>query len=658
MAPSHASAGDLPPFGPAGAGRNGALTEDAASDAWARFPDVRPAPRRVGHRDCETAMSVLVRLSLANGMRDVGHLLRSTPHLRIKQVLNRETRIEVAARLSGFDASGIDAATPTRMTGGQMSVAGVAFSRRGTLPGRTCPACIGKDLQAFSSERIDLRAYRRGWWQVPSISTCPTHGVGLVAACGGCGHALDERVPVGRCRCGAARLPDTAVARDACRHDAWLLGRLGFAPVIVHRQLDAMPPDVAAELCRILGSSAMDERAGSGRQTDAARLAEARSLGWRILLAGDAELERVLDEIVVRNRSRGSVCNTGYGGLHRFLTLNTDPALEPVRDQVLAHARSNVGLSGARARLFGRAVVDGERLSLTQAAKIVGVAESLLANILVALDPDFQLAPSGPTLLDRVQLLGAKDAVQGTMRSTEMKAVLGFDRHMMGLAIERGSLRCLIPPAPGHFGLVWRNDVGRIARLFDRVPVVPTAGLLAPAPFAKAGGVAGAEVMVGVVEGRLLPAGRRQDVAGFQGLLFDPASASELWPVLRGEMPRRRLAEALGWMPQTISELQRRRLLKAEGFEAVRMDAVKSFRSRYASAEEARGWLESPPRGTGPMHALLRAVCGQPVVTGKGVTAFWPRFSMAAKLRPLMRAGANIHAIGFGSRDYPRNRHS
>lgn len=603
-------------------------------------------------------MSVLVRLALANEMRDVGHLLRSTPHLRVKQVLNRERRIEVAARLSGFDASGIDAATPTRMTGGQMSVAGVDFNRRGTRPGRTCPACIADDLDTFASERIDLRPYRRGWWQVPSISTCPAHGVGIVAACGRCGHALDEGMPVGRCRCGAGHIQEVVIGRDACHHDAWLLGRLGFAPRIEQPRLDAMPPDVAAELCRILGSSAIDERAGSGRHADARRLAETRTLGWRILEGGEPELERTLEEIVVRNRSRGRVCNTAYGDLHRFLTLNTDPALDPVRDQILAHARSNVGLGGARARLFGRAVVDGERLSVVQGAKVLGVAETFLANVLLALDRNFQVATSGSTLLDRAQLLGAKEALQGTMRTTEMKAVLGFDRAMMKLAIERGWLECLIYPSPGHFGLVWRRDVARISRLFARVPVVANDGLLPPAPFARLGGVAAAEILAGVVERKLQPAGRRRDIAGFEGLLFHPASAVGLWAALRGEMPRRRLAEALEWMPGTIQELQRRKLLKVEGFDAVRMDALASFRSRYTAADEASAWLESPPRGTWRMHALLREVCGPPTVGGPNVTAFWPRLTMAATLRPLMRADANIHAIGFGSRNYPRNRRS
>ncbi|MDQ2892868.1 MAG: hypothetical protein M3R64_07245 [Pseudomonadota bacterium] len=218
---------------------------------------------------------------------------------------------------------------------------------------------------------------------------------------------------------------------------------------------------------------------------------------------GDEALERTLDEIVVRNRSRGSVCNTAYGSLHRFLTMNADAALDPV---------------------------------------------------------------------------------------------------------------------------------------------------LAPAPFARLGGVAAAQILAGVVERKLKPAGRRRDIAGFHGLLFDPAAAGGLCAVLRGEMPRLRLAEALGWMPGTIPELQRRKLLKVEGYEAVPMEAVTSFRSRYAAADEACAWLESPPRGTLGMHTMLRELCGRPTVAGKRITAFWPRSSMAAKLRPLMRADANIHAIGVGKR--------
>ncbi len=623
-----------------------------------QFLNVGPAPRKVGPRDNETATSLLVRLASANGMRDVEHLLRSTPRLCIDQVRNRKSKIEVAARLSGFDASVIDAATPILTGSSHISVAGVKFNRIGVRLGRACPACIAQDLEIFASERTDLRAFRRGWWQVPSIWTCPAHEVSLVADCNDCGQALDEQRPVGTCRCGERHLPKTVVSPDACQHDAWLLGRLGLARRIENPMLDAMPPNVAAELCRILGNAAVDEKAGNGRHTDVRLLAEVRSLGWVILQGGHAELERTLDKIVIRNRERGRICDAAYGSLQYFLALNADPALDSVRDQILAHARSNIALDGKRGRLFGCAVVDGERLSLFQGSKTLAVSAPLLADVLLALNPDFKVSTAGSALLDRRQFLGAKKALQDTMRTSEMKLVLGFNQLMMEAAIKQGLLQCLIEPSQRLFGLVWRRDVTRISNLFKLLPVVAADGLLSPTAIARAGKVGLSEIMVGVVEGCLRPAGRRPDLVGFHGLLFDPAVAVDLWLVLRGQISRRRLMYALGWMPRTITELQRRNLLEVVGLHAVRIDAVKSFRSKYATADEVFSWLENPPSGAQRLHALLRKFCGPPTVAGNGVTAFWPRSLLAAELRPLLRPSANIHAIGFESADYPRNRSS
>ncbi len=98
-------------------------------------------------------MSILDRLALANGMRDVSQFLRSTPHLRIKQGPKLEQRIAVATRLSEFDASEIGAATSTRMTGGRMSVASFNFNYRVTRPGQTCPPASGETWR--TSNRSD-----------------------------------------------------------------------------------------------------------------------------------------------------------------------------------------------------------------------------------------------------------------------------------------------------------------------------------------------------------------------------------------------------------------------------------------------------------------------------------------------------------------------
>jgi hypothetical protein len=627
-----------------------------ANDPWMQFPDVQRAPRTVGHREGETAVSILVRLSTANGMRDMNHLLKSTPYLRIGQVSTRETRIEAAARMSGLPAPAIDAATPTVIGSHHMAVAGEVFNHRGTMFGRTCPSCISGDLDAYDAEPVLQRAYRRGWWQVPSISTCPLHGVGLIGACYSCGHPLDERLAVGSCRCGVRDFKQHAVAADDCVHDAWLLGRLGLATQVKHQHLDNMQPAVAAELCRILGSSAKGERVKSGKSADARSLVEARSLGWRIMQGGEAELERTLDAIVVRNQSRGSVCNTSYDGLNRFLTKYSDPALNAVRSQILSHARSNIGLEGGRARMFGRAILDGERLSLTQGAKILGVSDNMLANVLNALEPNAQMNAAGPKLLDRDQLVAARNALQKTMRSCEAKKILGFEKRVMDFAIERGLLDCLMPQSRGHAGLISRQSVARILSAFNNFPVVANPELLDPASLARLGDVTQAEVLMGVVEGKLRPIGRSEAVAGFRALRFQPTCAETLCELLLEKISRLRVADALGWMARTIMALQSRHLLDINSGEAVGLPALASFRREYATAKEAAGWLLKPPRDAVVLHRLLKRTCGLPAMSGSEITAFWRRSLMAAKLRPLMRTDANIHAIGFGSDDWLRNR--
>lgn len=618
---------------------------------WNQFPEVRRAPRVVGHRNGETAVSILVRLAMANRMRDYRHLLRSTPHLRIKQVNNRDRRIEVAARLSGFEAHAIAAATPTRMTGQWMSVAGFVFNRFGTRPGRTCPDCVAADRDAFVEERPELRPYRRGWWQVPAITTCPQHRVTLVARCGGCGEPFDERVPIGRCVCGNAGMQGVRVDDEACIHDRWLLGRLGLAPAVSHPFLDALPHGTATEFCRVLGRSGLGERVKTANSDTPDRLAEARSAGWRILEEGYHGLERAFDEMIERNHVSGSVCNTSYGHLHRFLTMNTDPALDGVRGLLAEHAKVNVGLNGSRARLFGRVVIDGEKVSIVQGAKILGVSDSYLASVLSTIDPEFRLVQAGPTLIDRSQLLAARDVFTGTMRSSEVQRVLGVDKRFMVAARESGALEYAVPSSAGNFGLIWRHSVQRLLRLFERPPVTTKGRFIDGLLLARCGRVSAQELMLAVVTGRLKPVGRRKDRTGFTSLLFDPAIAGDLAVRLRGVTTRTDAMTRLGWMPGTIMELQRCGLVEANTAHRVALKDLAAVRERYVTANEMSGWLKEKPGTIYALHDLVRRWCGPPIISGKAITAFWPRAQAAARLRSLMADGANIQPTGFGFDD-------
>lgn len=625
------------------------MTEaDPTSKSWTLFPDVVPAPRVVGRRHGETAMSLLVRLGVANRMRDVRHLLKSTPHLRIGWIKNREGRIEVASRLSGFDVKEIAAATPVRMTGSHINVNNVVFNRAGTLPGRACPACIENDLDEFMCEFEAVRPYRRGWWQVPAVSTCPWHRTALETACGNCGQPLDERIPARQCRCGMLMLRKAQLTSESCAHDAWLLGRLGLGSAVDFPLLDALPLDVAAELCRVLGAAIRGERLRGARTETALSLAETRSTGWLTLQGGPAELEQVFDRIIARDRADGSVCKTSYSGLHRFLTLNRTSTLDWLRDLMLAHVKANVGLSGSRARLFGATVVDGKMISLTQGAKLLGVSKEPLSRLLLAVDPDFVKAERGPTLLSQAQLTAARKAIDGSVRSPEAKRVLGFDKIDMRFAIDTGLLNYVLPPTRTSLGLVCRQGVRTLNRTFCKPPFHDGAGLLDTAALSRSAGVTRTEVMLAVARGYLEPVGRRHGVAGYPALLFALSAATNLRITLRNQVSKFRAHAELGWMPRTISALQERGLMEDSGFKNVDLAALARFRADYASAEEAVVWFAQPPASLWALHFLLRQQCGEPIITGSGITAFWNRSEMFAKLGPLLRADAKSDAIGFG----------
>ncbi|HET9639611.1 MAG TPA: TniQ family protein [Allosphingosinicella sp.] len=626
------------------------MTDYAAPPSWTVFPDVRRAPRLAGHRNGETAASILVRLARANGMRNVGHLLRSTPHLRSYHVLNRDHRIEVAARLSGFDAEEIASATPKRMTYRSVSFNGELFQHSGSRPGRLCPVCIEEDLEFYQDKVPDLRAFRRGWWQIPSITTCPMHDTVLVSSCEHCGSGYDEKLPVTRCKCGAAVSRGQMVDPDNCMHDAWLLGRLGIGPAIKSPFLDGMPLGTAAELCRIVGKAMSKEpRRGPDRE-DNVYLAEMRTRGWHELAGGLPLIERLLDAIVDRERGRRRYCNTSYAGLHPFLTHNRCTSLDPVRELLTAHAVKNLGLSNSGARLFGRETFEGDRVSIPRAADALKICESRLIALLTATHPTSSVAALDSGLLDWSEFVSLRDILRNSIRTSAAKLLLGFDDRLFRAASNAGLLEFLVPVS-GSFGLVRRGSVDALLRTFARPPIASGDELLDPKGFKQVARVSIADLMLAVAFGHLHPRGRRRDRKGFPGLLFRAEDALNLPLVIRGDMVKKGCArKELGWLIETFSALRAKGLLEVDAGPMVSMTAIRKFRRNFAAPVEAYAWLAAPMSFLSFCH-MLRRKCGQPVVAGTAVTPFWDRSQLADALAPFMKADAIIHATGFGALD-------
>lgn len=630
-------------------------TELAHVGAEPRFPHARPLPRLVRHRSEETARSILVRIALANGMRNVRHLFKASPGVLVQHVVGREARVELASKLSGFDAAEISANTPIVMTGSHISVAGFVFNRHYGKPGRLCPACVEEDLERFADEREDLRAFRRGWWQLPSITTCPRHRVTMVSRCGTCSAPLDQDRQVRSCSCGHADIRGEEVAADACDHDPWLIGRVGLGPVVEHPLLDAMHPDRASELCRFLGLSMEGEMVRGARHYEPLALAEARSRGWSVLRDGEPGLLRALDKLADRGRGFGTVCNTGYGSLNRFLTHYDAPDLDRIRAMVAEHASSNVALHGAT--LFGRAVTGAVKISTGQAARLLKVSESFVRNILSATDAQAAPLAAGPVLLDGAQFLRVKEVLRTTMRTPEAADALGFDVPMMRTAVEEGLLEIVVPTSKSSFGLVGRASVAKLMRCFG-VSLTRRDDLLDCKALARLAKVSLADVMISVARGHITPAGRIEDEPGLLGLRFQTEDASfDFHLQLHRRALKERVCAELGWRVDTVPKLIKVGALKAD-FLFIEIDELARFREQYASSSEAAEWLVDPPAHVRTLNRLLRERCGAPVVSGVGMTLFWKRSVLARGLGQLMSPDAKIYAIGFGSRHWIRNRFS
>ena len=578
-------------------------------------------------------------------MRDVGHLLRSTPHLSAKRVLNRQHRIELAARLSGFDVAQIASSTPKRMTYRTAHVAGEAFNMAKPRAGRLCPACVEQDFASNEEKRRELRPYRRDWWQVPAITTCPFHATILVSACPHCDGGYDELLPTGRCGCGHAIAPVAPV--PDCAHDAWLLGRLGIWPTTMSPLLDAMPPDTAAELCRIVGKAIAREPFRGASREQPAYVAEMRSRGWRLLNGGLPAFERLLDEIVELQKGRGRYCNTSYAGIHPFLTRNNCASLDGLRSLLAVHAGRSLGLGGSRARLFNRLAFDGDHVSVARAADATGLSEPRLLALLAAIEPDCVATVASTSLMSRGGFISIRDALANSIRSSDARALLGFTPRMFDAASDAGLFDYLLP-ASRSFSLVRRGSVDALLRKFARPPIVAAGGLLDANSFARAARVKAADVMLAVVSNLIRPAGRRSDRKGFLGLLFCAGDAAGLRPRLRGEVSKKRAAEELGWLIGTISALRAAGVLDVGSGQTVTITSLANFRREFASAAEAHAWLIEPMSYLAFCH-MLRRTCGQPTVSGQGVTPFWDRRLLGDRLASLISADATIHATGFAS---------
>lgn len=289
----------------------------------------RKLQRTINPRQHETGSSILWRLAVANGAASVRRLIAETPNLKLSAYPQGtgNWHASLAAQLGGFDEAEIARHTMIRNTNGK-SMYGLSLSNsRLKNLAKVCLECLRCDDEKFDGPR-DLRPYRRSWWSLHQISTCPTHRLPLLVACPNCNSSFDALASPVRCRCNPnfdlRRIRQGRLEDEEMAHDQWLLGRLGIADSVDHGILDAMDPFVASHLCFRIGMSSNSSRCNLRKEDSSEDFLFFNSEGWSILQNWPTTFIKHLAEICrldETDASEGTKKLSKYESLKIFLRI-------------------------------------------------------------------------------------------------------------------------------------------------------------------------------------------------------------------------------------------------------------------------------------------------------------------------------------------------
>lgn len=337
---------------------------------------VRPAP-------FEPGWALFNRLVLRHGCeqrRDFARQVPLTDRSDFGRDMERGHRQHDIARLSGIPLDTIIRSSITHTDDGSV-LAGELVSRSGNTVAvckfaRICPDCLRADVEERDGP-IACRPWRRSWWDLAKISSCPRHGRVLLASCPACGRIFRRSdLSPAHCVCGHHVLEDRteAVAPDSRSGDAYLVGRLGDGPRIAHSFLDGLAFVDAAEVMQWLGATARWGRSIlAWRHQDMAERARTMTAGYAVCQDFPGRLQEMLDAMIAVCPCKRLTPHGVYGHMQTWLGVATHPAFDPIREIVRDHVIKHLPIT-AGTKLFRNPVPMGELTTLGALAKLLGVS--------------------------------------------------------------------------------------------------------------------------------------------------------------------------------------------------------------------------------------------------------------------------------------------
>ncbi|WP_419914655.1 TniQ family protein, partial [Hoeflea sp.] len=351
-------------------------------------------PLRVQPAPFEPGWALFNRLALRHGCATGTELVQQLKLRRYGYFIRNIERGHGFAEIAALTAMPLDQIlrSSIRCAGTHIILAGEILRRTrrvdiATIYGRVCIECLQVDLETRSGP-IPCRPWRRAWWDVAAISTCPIHGSLLLAACPVCHNALDRKVlnPT-RCRCGQYLLsvPRTETSHSDTLGDAYVVGRLGGMKRTEHPFLDTMALTDAIDIMHWTGAARLWGKSMPGwRVLQPLQRAQALSAGFCVFQNFPCRFETLLDRMLETHPRRRRSPIGVYGKLQNWLGRSANPAFDPLRQALRRHIERNIPITPGT-RVLGQITPGGELTTLGAVASLCGCSEGRIATIAVAL---------------------------------------------------------------------------------------------------------------------------------------------------------------------------------------------------------------------------------------------------------------------------------
>lgn len=607
--------------------------------SWIIPNNVMPLPRTVPLRDHESAESILWRLAVVNGSRSVNRLFAATPNLLYSRDYSQAARcrnLPLAARLAGINESVLSQQCLKRV-GPYTTFKNQSFRNLLAISrDRVCLGCLRDDQDKLDGPE-GVRPYRRSWWGLQQISTCPVHRLRLLDSCPHCLSRFPPLTSPVRCSCSPhydlRRLAQAALTEEQVAHDKWLLGRLGIGPIIAQSALDDLSPDVGSRLCLLIGLSAIypDKIAIGGITSD--QVCMAHTAGWSILDDWPHNLNKHLDRLV---DSAPKYFYGGKGGCYEplngyLIRIAKRDNIDIVSDVIRAHASRNLPVT-TRTYILGKSVDYGNLCTLEAIVRKVRFGYPTTLAVCRALNVELDGVNPRSSLVCRNDAKRIIKYTKECVLRSQLATTLRFPRRIIKQLLDNDVFRVRL--CMQNDVLLWRKEIDHLKSLFS-LPVRPaneneasTSIVLRALPFDWS------TLVKAVIDRILLPVGMSKKDGRWSDFIFNFEEANSVSYLISGKVTKSSILKNYEWAHGTINFLRKERFITDCGSRFwIDPRVIEEFLSSHISMGEI---VRRSGRGQRPsaLRAQLNKLGIKSVIpSAEHITAFWRRDAVESSLK-------------------------